>query len=54
MTDGSPGTPRKRPARSFFLLGNSAFLRIPVPVWICIACFVAFGLLLSRTVGFLS
>lgn len=35
---------------SFFLLGNSAFLHIPVPVWICIACFVAFGFLLSRTV----
>lgn len=35
---------------SFFRLGNSAFLGIPVPVWICLACFVAFGFLLSRTV----
>ncbi|MCC6227663.1 MAG: L-arabinose ABC transporter permease AraH [Phycisphaerales bacterium] len=35
---------------SFFLLGNSAFLRIPTPVWICIACFVTFGFLLARTV----
>ncbi len=34
---------------SFFILGTSAFARIPTPVWITIACFVVFGLLLSRT-----
>jgi L-arabinose transport system permease protein len=34
---------------SFFALGISEFLRLPTPVWIMIACFVAFGLLLNRT-----
>lgn len=33
----------------FFVLGTSAWLGIPVPVWIMILCFVVFGLLLSRT-----
>ncbi|NSW55231.1 MAG: L-arabinose ABC transporter permease AraH [Armatimonadetes bacterium] len=34
----------------FFVLGNSAPLGVPTPVWITLACFVIFGLLLSRTV----
>ncbi|MHC4200455.1 MAG: L-arabinose ABC transporter permease AraH [Planctomycetota bacterium] len=36
-----------RPA--FYRLGNSAFLRIPTPVWITAACFLVFGLLLRCT-----
>jgi L-arabinose transport system permease protein len=35
---------------SFFTLGNSSFLQIPTPVWITIACFALFGLILNRTV----
>jgi L-arabinose transport system permease protein len=35
---------------SFFVLGNSALLGVPTPVWITAACFVIFGLLLTRTV----
>jgi L-arabinose transport system permease protein len=35
---------------AFFLLGNSALLGIPTPVWITGACFAVFGLLLNRTV----
>lgn len=35
---------------AFFLLGNSAFLGVPTPVWITAACFVVFGFLLNRTV----
>jgi L-arabinose transport system permease protein len=34
----------------FFLLGNSALLGVPTPVWITAACFVTFGFLLNRTV----
>ena len=34
----------------FFVLGNSALLGLPTPVWITTACFVAFGFLLKRTV----
>lgn len=34
----------------FFGLGNSSFLQIPTPVWITIACFATFGLMLNRTV----
>lgn len=34
---------------AFFLLGNSAFLGIPTPVWITIACFALFAFLLNWT-----
>ncbi len=36
-------------AESFFQLGSSRLLRIPVPVWIAVACLVVFGLLIART-----
>lgn len=35
---------------SFFLLGNSAILGIPTPVWITALCFAVFGFILNRTV----
>src|SRR5688500_379946 len=34
----------------FFVLGNSALLGVPTPVWITAVCFVVFGFLLKRTV----
>ncbi len=34
----------------FFALGISSILGIPTPIWIMIACFIVFGLLLSRTI----
>lgn len=34
---------------SFFTLGISGFLGLPTPVWIMMACFLVFGLLLNRT-----
>jgi L-arabinose transport system permease protein len=34
---------------SFFDIGNSALFGVPTPVWITIACFVVFGLLLNKT-----
>jgi L-arabinose transport system permease protein len=34
----------------FFALGNSSLLGVPTPVWITVACFAAFGLVLNRTV----
>jgi L-arabinose transport system permease protein len=34
----------------FFLLGNGVVGKIPFPVWVTVACFVIFGLLLNRTV----
>ncbi len=34
----------------FFALGNSSILGLPTPVWITIACFVIFSLVLNRTV----
>jgi L-arabinose transport system permease protein len=34
---------------SFFVLGNSAFLGLPAPVWFCLLCFLAFGVLLHCT-----
>jgi L-arabinose transport system permease protein len=34
----------------FFVLGNSAVLGVPTPVWITAACFVVFGFILNRTV----
>jgi L-arabinose transport system permease protein len=33
----------------FFQLGNAYFLRLPVPVWICLGCFLVFGFLIART-----
>lgn len=34
----------------FFVLGNSALLGIPTPVWITAGCFAVFGVILNRTV----
>jgi len=34
---------------NFFTLGNSAFLSLPTPVWLCLGSFVFFGVLLART-----
>lgn len=34
---------------SFFNLGITQFLGIPTPVWIMVACFIAFGVLLNKT-----
>lgn len=34
---------------SFFVLGNSSFLGLPTPVWICLVCFAVFGFLIERT-----
>lgn len=34
----------------FFVLGNSSILGVPTPVWITVACFTVFGLVLNRTV----
>lgn len=33
----------------FFVLGSSAWLHVPVPVWIMVACFVFFGFVLRST-----
>lgn len=33
----------------FYVLGNNLLLGIPIPVWLMIACFVVFGVLLNRT-----
>jgi L-arabinose transport system permease protein len=33
----------------FFALGTSSFLGVVTPIWIMLACFVLFGLLLNRT-----
>lgn len=33
----------------FFVLGTSAVLGIPIPVWITAVCFVVFGVLLNKT-----
>jgi L-arabinose transport system permease protein len=35
---------------SFFQLGINSFLGVPIPVWIMIACFAVFGILLNKTV----
>jgi len=35
--------------KQFFAIGNSSFLRLPTPVWITLACFVVFGILLQYT-----
>ncbi len=35
---------------SFFALGISSFLSVPTPVWIMIACFAAYGILLNKTI----
>ena len=34
---------------AFFALGNSAWLGVPVPVWLTVACFTLFGVLLNLT-----
>jgi L-arabinose transport system permease protein len=34
----------------FYLLGNGTFLGVPIPIWVTVACFVVFGLLLNWTV----
>jgi L-arabinose transport system permease protein len=34
---------------AFFALGNTAWLGVPVPVWLTVACFVFFGVLLNHT-----
>lgn len=34
---------------AFFSLGNTAWLGVPVPVWLTAACFVLFGVLLNLT-----
>jgi L-arabinose transport system permease protein len=34
----------------FFVLGNSALLGVPTPVWITVGCFAVFGVVLNRTV----
>lgn len=34
---------------SFFVLGTSRMAGVPTPVWITLACFIVFGLLLNRT-----
>ncbi|RXK54524.1 L-arabinose ABC transporter permease AraH [Oleiharenicola lentus] len=34
---------------AFFALGNTAWLGVPVPVWLTIACFTVFGVLLNLT-----
>lgn len=35
---------------AFFAFGNTAWLGVPVPVWMTIACFVIFGVLLNLTI----
>lgn len=35
---------------AFFALGNTAWLGVPVPVWLTVACFALFGVLLNLTV----
>ena len=35
---------------AFFTLGSSQFLGLPVPVWVTLACFVVFGVLLNKTI----
>jgi L-arabinose transport system permease protein len=34
----------------FYLLGSGAFLGVPIPIWVTVVCFLAFGFLLNRTV----
>lgn len=35
---------------AFFALGNSAWLGVPAPVWLTVACFALFGVLLNQTI----
>jgi L-arabinose transport system permease protein len=37
-------------SEAFFTLGSSQVLGLPVPVWITLACFVVFGVLLNKTI----
>lgn len=34
----------------FFALGNTAWLGVPVPVWLTVVAFILFGVLLNRTI----
>jgi len=34
---------------AFYALGNAAFLGLPVPIWVTIACFIIFGFILNNT-----
>lgn len=45
----SDGTAVGVSRESFFLLGSSSFLGLPMPVWLCLASFLFFGFLLQRT-----
>lgn len=44
------GTPQTAAKPGFDFLGNQAYLSIPLPIWIMILFFIAFGILLNRTV----
>jgi L-arabinose transport system permease protein len=33
----------------FFAIGNSFFLKVPMPVWITAACFIVFGVVFKKT-----
>jgi L-arabinose transport system permease protein len=35
---------------AFYALGSAAFLGLPVPVWVTVACFIVFGFILNSTV----
>lgn len=37
-------------SEAFFTLGSSQVLGLPVPVWVTLACFVVFGVLLNKTI----
>jgi len=37
-------------SEAFFTLGSAEFLSLPVPVWVTLACFVVFGVLLNKTI----
>ncbi|HEY4292402.1 L-arabinose ABC transporter permease AraH [Luteibacter sp.] len=37
-------------SEAFFTLGSSQVLGLPVPVWVTLACFIVFGVLLNKTI----
>src|ERR1700754_151979 len=37
-------------SEAFFTLGSAEFIGLPVPVWVTLACFVIFGILLNKTI----
>ncbi|HXO99195.1 MAG TPA: L-arabinose ABC transporter permease AraH [Luteibacter sp.] len=37
-------------SEAFFTLGSAEFIGLPVPVWVTLACFVVFGVLLNKTI----